>query len=505
MPELLWEGKSDAVAAAKAVPYRLLEADDALSYGDSNTENMIIQGDNLAALKALLPYYKGSVRCVYADPPYNTGSAFEHYDDNLEHSTWLSLMYPRLELMRDLLSEDGSIWISIDDTECHYLKIICDEIFGRDNFVANVIWEKKYAPQNAAKWLSDSHDHILCYAKNKNVWHPFLLKRTVEMNARYKNRDNDPRGDWKPSDATAQAGHGTASQFYTLHAPNGNDYKLPSGRCWLYTEPVMQEKINDNRIWFGKSGKGVPQVKKFLTEVKQGVACKTLWFRDEVGDNQEAKREIKSLFGQDVFDTPKPERLLQRIFQLSSKEEELILDAFLGSGTTAAVAQKMKRQYIGIEMGDHAITHVVPRMKKVIDGEQGGISKAEKWKGGGGFRFYRLGEQLFDEFQLIRSDVKFPQLAAHIWFTETRTPYRGTSDSPMLGIHQGTAYYLLYNGILGDKKPQSGNVLTSAVLKMLPPFDGPKVIYGEANRFGPARMQQEGITFKQIPTEILTF
>ena len=190
---------------------------------------------------------------------------------------------------------------------------------------------------------------------------------------------------------------------------------------------------------------------------------------------------------------------------MATNPGDLVLDAFLGSGTTAAVAQKMKRQYIGIEMGDHAITHVVPRMKKVIDGEQGGISKAEKWKGGGGFRFYRLGEQLFDEFQLIRSDVKFPQLAAHIWFTETHTPYRGTSDSPMLGIHQGTAYYLLYNGILGDKKPQSGNVLTSAVLKMLPPFDGPKVIYGEANRFGPARMQQEGIIFKQIPTEILTF
>lgn len=505
MPELSWEGKSKAISVAQSVPYRLLEADDTLSYGDSKKENMIIQGDNLAALKALLPYYKGSVKCIYADPPYNTGSAFEHYDDNVEHSTWLSLMYPRLELMRELLSDDGSIWISIDDTEGHYLKVICDEIFGRSNFIANVVWEKKYAPQNAAKWLSDSHDHILCYAKNKQIWHPNLLPRTAEMNARYTNRDNDPRGVWKAENSTAQAGHATPNQFYILTAPNGKKHHLPSGRCWVYTEPVMKKMIDDNRIWFGKDGNNVPAIKRFLTDIKQGIACKTLWSRGDVGDNQEAKREIKTLFGQDVFDTPKPERLIQRIIQLSTQKDDLILDAFLGSGTTTAVAQKMNRRYIGIEMGDHAVTHVVPRMKKVIDGEQGGISKAEKWEGGGGYRFYRLGEELFDAYRIIRSDVKFPQLAAHIWFTETHTPYHGNGDSPLLGVHNGTAYYLLYNGILGDKKPQSGNVLTSHVLKILPPFNGPKVIYGEANRFGPARMAQEEITFKKIPTEITDY
>lgn len=505
MPELRWEGKDEAVSIAHAIPYRLLEMKEDLSYGDAESKNMIIQGDNLATLKSLLPYYKDSVKCIYADPPYNTGSAFEHYDDSMEHSTWLSMMYPRLELMRELLADDGVIWVSIDDEEGHYLKVIMDEIFGRNNFVANVVWEKKYSPQNAAKWLSDSHDHILCYAKNKQLWHPNLLQRTEEMNARYTNRDNDPRGIWKATDATAQAGHGTPSQFYVLTAPNGKKHQLPSGRCWVYTEKVMKEKIADNRVWFGKTGNNVPAIKRFLSEIKQGIACKTLWFRSEVGDNQEAKREIKKLFDANVFDTPKPERLIERIIYLSTQPGDLVLDAFLGSGTTAAVAQKMKRQYIGIEMGKHAITHVVPRMKKVIDGEQGGISASVKWQGSGGFHFYQLGEELFDMFAMIRPDVKFAELAAHIWFSETHTPYRGKNDSPLLGVYDGTAYYLLYNGILGDKKPQGGNVLTSRVLALLPKFDGPKVIYGEANRFGLARTKQEQITFKQIPTEISAY
>lgn len=385
--ELTWVGKEEPLL----VEPRILLYDEKNSHGVQDTDNMLIHGDNLLALKALEQKFAGQVKCVYIDPPYNTASAFSFYDDNFEHSQWLNLMYPRLELLKKLLGTDGSIWISIDDTECHYLKIIMDEIFGRNNFVADVIWEKKYSPQNAAKWLSDSHDHILCYANAKMNWHPNLLPRTDEMNARYSNRDNDPRGDWKPSDATAQAGHGTASQFYILHAPNGMEYHLPSGRCWLYTESVMREKIADNRIWFGKNGKSVPQVKKFLTEVKQGVACKTLWFRNEVGDNQEGKREIKALFDQSVFDTPKPERLIERVLTLATNPGDLVLDSFLGSGTTAAVAHKMNRRYIGIEMGEHAYTHCKIRLDKVIDGEDvGGITKTVNWQGGGGYRFYEL-------------------------------------------------------------------------------------------------------------------
>ena len=396
--ELTWIGKDDE---REAIEPRILIEDPKYSYGDTESGNMLIHGDNLLALKALEQEYSGRVKCIYIDPPYNTGSAFEHYDDGLEHSIWLSLMRERLEVIYNLLDkENGSLWISLDDNEQAYCKVLCDEIFGRRNFVANAIWEKKYSPQNAAKWLSDSHDFILVYAKNKESWHPHLLPRTKEMNARYVNRDNDSRGPWKASDATAQAGHGTKSQFYVLHAPNGKDYTLPSGRCWLYTEPVMLEKIADNRIWFGDTGTNVPAVKKFLSEVKQGVACKTIWFRDEVGDNQEAKKEIKQLFPNDdnPFETPKPERLVEQIITLASNPGDLVLDSFLGSGTTAAVAQKMGRRYIGIELGNHAYTHCYPRLKMVTDGtDQGGISKVQGWKGGSGFKFYELAPSLLKE------------------------------------------------------------------------------------------------------------
>lgn len=293
--------------------------------------------------------------------------------------------------------------------------------------------------------------------------------------------------------------------MYEIIAPNGKVHIPPAGNCWKVIRKEYDKLLADNRVFFGADGNGVPRRKEFLSKAK-GLVPWTWWPHEECGHNDEAKKENNILFGADnSFETPKPERLLQRIIHIATTPGELVLDAFLGSGTTTAVAHKMNRRYIGIEMGEHAITHVVPRMKKVIDGEQGGISKAEKWEGGGGYRFYRLGEELFDAYRIIRSDVKFPQLAAHIWFTETHTPYHGNGDSPLLGVHNGTAYYLLYNGILGDKKPQSGNVLTTHVLKILPPFSGPKVIYGEANRFGPARMTQEEITFKKIPTEIIDY
>ena len=415
--ELTWIGKDDE---REAIEPRILIEDPKYSYGDTKSGNMLIHGDNLLALKALEQEYSGKVKCIYIDPPYNTGSAFEHYDDGIEHSIWLSLMRERIQVLYNLLdAKEGTLWISLDDNEQAYCKVICDEIFGRGNFVANVIWEKKYSPQNAAKWLSDSHDFILVYAKNKEAWHPHLLPRTKEMDARYINRDNDPRGPWKASDATAQAGHGTKSQFYILHAPNGKDYSLPPGRCWLYTEPVMLEKIADNRIWFGESGTNVPAVKKYLSEVKQGIACKTIWFRDEVGDNQEAKKEIKQLFPHDEnpFETPKPERLIERIITLASNTGDIVLDSFLGSGTTAAVAQKMRRRYIGIELGNHAYTHCHPRLKMVTDGtDQGGISKAQNWKGGSGFKFYELAPSLLKEDKfgnlIINKEYNADMLAA---------------------------------------------------------------------------------------------
>lgn len=408
--ELTWIGKGDE---PKLEP-RILVENPEYSYGDPNAENMLIHGDNLLALKALEQDYAGKVKCIYIDPPYNTGNAFEHYDDGVEHSQWLNLMKPRLTLLRNLLSNDGSIWISIDDDESHYLKVLCDEVFGRQNFINNVIWEKKYSPQNDAKWLSDSHDHILVYAKNKVIWRPNLLPRTEEMDKRYKNPDNDPRGPWKPADFSVRTY--TPSNDYQIELPSGRIVSPPKSRCWVTSKERFYELMDDNRIWFGITGNNVPSVKKFLSEVQDGIVSKTIWFRVEVGDNQDAKKEAKAFNSVSVFSTPKPEKLVERIITLASNEGGLILDSFLGSGTTAAVAHKMGRRYIGIELGDHAFTHCYPRLKAVVDGEQGGISKSVNWKGGGGFKYYTLAPSLLkkDKFDnwIISKEYNADMLAA---------------------------------------------------------------------------------------------
>ena len=279
------------------------------------------------------------------------------------------------------------------------------------------------------------------------------------------------------------------------------------GRCWYYTEDKMQEAIKENRIWFGKDGNKVPAVKRFLYEVKQGIIAKTIWFRTEVGDNQEAKQEVKNLFSDDIFSTPKPERLIQRILTLATNPGDLVLDSFLGSGTTAAVAHKMGRRYIGIELGEHAKTHCAARLKKVIEGEQGGISKSVGWKGGGGFRFYTLGDTIFEEDGKIRAGITFEQLAAHVWFCETKTPFNPPEKkSPFLGVHNGVGLALLYNGILGDKRVNGGNVLTTRTLGEimecggLPPHS--MIVYGEQSRLGAARLKELGVTFKQTPYDV---
>jgi len=390
--ELTWIGKGEE---PKLEPRILIENPE-YSYGDPNSENMLIHGDNLLALKALEQDYAGKVKCIYIDPPYNTGNAFEHYDDGVEHSLWLSLMKPRLDILRNLLSNDGSIWISIDDDESHYLKVLCDMIFGRNNFINNVIWEKKYSPQNDAKWLSDSHDHILVYAKNKNIWRPNLLPRGEKQNKYYKYDDKDGRGLWRSDNILVKSF--TANRVFPIKNPNtGKEFYPPEGRCWRYSEDSAMLMLTENRFYFGKDGTGAPQVKRYLAEVKDGVTSKTIFFRDEVGDNQEAKKEVTLFNSDSIFATPKPERLLERILFLGSNKGDLILDSFLGSGTTAAVANKMGRRWIGVELGEHSKTHCFPRMQQVIDGEQGGISKAVNWKGGGGFKFYTLAPSLLKQ------------------------------------------------------------------------------------------------------------
>ena len=402
--ELTWVGKYDE---QQPLEPRILIENPEYSYGEVETEmlpngkpwkgNMLIHGDNLLALKALEQDYAGCVKCIYIDPPYNTGNAFEHYDDGVEHSIWLSLMRERLVLLRTLLSDDGSIWISIDADESHYLKVLCDEIFGRKNFIDEVIWQRAYAPINLKKTLSRSHDTILVYAKNKSDKYELnRLPRSSDANDRYKNPDNDPRGVWKSSDLSV--GPAVQENIYPITTPSGRICYPPEGYSWRLSESRLREYIADNRIWFGPSGNNVPSIKRFLSEVKDGIVATTVWTHQEVGHNQDAKKEIKALEFETIFATPKPERLIERVLTLGSNEGDIVLDSFLGSGTTAAVAQKMGRRYIGVEMGNHAYTHCAVRLKKVIDGtDQGGISKAQNWKGGGGFRFYELAPSLLKE------------------------------------------------------------------------------------------------------------
>ena len=510
MPSLSWLHKQHAEQAATKVPHHLLTVRSV--HGDTTAGNLLIQGDNMLALKALLPAYRGRVKCIFIDPPYNTQSAFEHYNDKLEHSLWLTMMLPRLQLLRDLLSEDGSIWVTIDDNEGHYLKVLMDEVFGRGNFVANVVWQKKASPQANTAWLSDMHDHVICFARDKASWVANRLPRTAEADARYSNPDKDSRGDWMSSDFTISltggqrgaqfAKTGISENIYELTTPSGRKLMPTNGRCWGSSPARFQEIIADNRIWFGVDGNNVPRLKRFLTEVQEGIVATTIWLRAEVGDNQDSKREVVAFNSEAVFATPKPESLLQRVLHLASQPGDLILDSFLGSGTTAAVAHKMGRRWIGIEMGDHARTHCLPRLEQVIAGEQGGISKAVNWQGGGGFRFLTLGNAIFDELGRIDPSVRFTDLAAFVWQQETGTPAVHTFTTPCLGEHDGTQYFLLFNGILGDKRPEGGNVLTYEVFDALVsiyPFDGPRVVFGEAVKLPPTLRARERVKFKKIP------
>ncbi len=410
--ELTWIGKGQE----PAVEPRILLHDPSKDYGDPNATNMLIHGDNLLALKALEQEFAGRVKCIYIDPPYNTGAAFEQYNDNLEHSTWLSLMVPRLKIIRNLLSSDGSLWISIDDDEHAYLKVLCDEVMGRTNFVANCIWHKKHTRSNDAKWFSDNHDYILVYAKDKATWRPNLLPRSDDSAKGYTNPDNDPRGVWASGPCHAKTPN--PKDIYPITTPSGRVVMPPPGTSWRFSEEKMKDLIQDNRIYFGANGDNVPRYKRFITDVQDGFVPTTLWFRDEVGDNQEAKKEVKAFNPDSVFSTPKPERLIERILTLGSKPGDIVLDSFLGSGTTAAVAHKMGRRWIGIELGDHCYTHCLPRLKAVVDGEQSGISKAVGWQGGGGFKFYELAPTLIvkDEngFEIISDQYDATMLAAAV-------------------------------------------------------------------------------------------
>ncbi len=400
--ELTWIGKEHR---PKLEPRILLEGPEKSYHAAHRVtendlfDNQLIFGDNLLALKALEAEFAGKVKCVFIDPPYNTGSAFTHYDDGLEHSIWLSMMRDRLEIIRKLLSEDGSLWITIDDNEAHYLRILCDEIFGRNNFISTVVWQKIYTTKNSARHFSAMHDYVLIFSKDIESWERNDLPREAKQNNAYKNPDNDPRGPWKATPIQARNYYGKG--LYSVTSPSGRIIEgPPKGTYWRISEEKFKGMDLDNRIWWGEKGNNIPAQKRFLSEVQGGVVPSTLWKHDEAGHNAEAKNELRALLPSvdELFITPKPERLIKRVLEIATNPGDLVLDSFAGSGTTGAVAHKMGRRWIMVELGDHCHTHIIPRLQKVIDGDdKGGITEAVNWQGGGGFRYYKLAPSLLKQ------------------------------------------------------------------------------------------------------------
>ena len=531
MPILNWAGKPKVVNHHNDVPFRVLEQrwsfeDGALTQSRraaEHAENMIIHGDNLAALKSLLPRYESKVKCIYIDPPYNTGEEGWVYNDNVNdpqikkwlgevvgkegedfsrHDKWLCMMYPRLRLLQKLLSDDGTIFISIDDNEFAHLRLICDEIFGSQNFVTTFIWEKRVNRENR-KVVSSRHDYILCYAKHiVSERRPLKqLPMTGEALDRYQNPDNDPRGPWKSDPVTAQAGHATQSQFYTLKLPNGIEHKPPAGRCWLYTEPVMMAAIDDGRIWLGPEGKNTPRKKTFLYEKERGLTPETLWFAADVSTNEKAKNELKLIFPEDIpFATPKPHELIEQILRIATDKESIVLDSFAGSGTTAHAVLNMNkedggnRKFILVEMMDYAETVTAERVKRVINGYGEGDKVVQGTSGS--FGYYELGEPLMIG-DVLNENLPVEKIREYVFHSETHQglPPLQAGDPYLLGVVGGTAYYLCY---------EKGKVvkLNRSLLKKLKTKAEAYVIYADICLLDKEELSRYNIVFKKIPRDI---
>ena len=539
MPVLNWIGKEAVVKHHKDVPFRLLEEVPELSCGDKDSCNLIVQGDNLHALKALLPRYAGQVKCIYIDPPYNTGNEGWAYNDNVKspeilkwlgevvgkegetldrHDRWLCMMYPRLLLLKQFLREDGSIWISMDESEIAYLRILMDEVFGRNRFVATNAWQKRYSRENRGS-IGDVHEYIMVYAMNPSVFQETRNRIPIDEKqaAVYKNPNNDPKGRWRGIPMTAQGWR--PNQMYEIKTPTGKIVKPPEGRCWSTIESEFLKLKAAGRIYFGKDGNSQPNTIRYLSEV-EGFVPWTWWPHEEVGHTDESRKEIQDILEtQSAFDTPKPTRLLQRILQIATDKDSLILDSFAGSGTTGHAVLKQNsidggnRKFILVEMDEKIAQDVTAeRVRRVAEGYT--KANGERVEGlGGGFGYYHLSaEPLFEAGGPIRKDVKFAQLAEFVWFMETGAgrqsgEFTESGDaSAYLGKYKDRAVFLLYNGILKDKTDVGGNVLNSRTLEyihnLLPDHEGERVIYGARTRFDKTKLAKLGITFHQLPYDL---
>ena len=526
MPTLEWIGKSKVINHHQDVPFRVLERkysfdENGQHEADNGSENMIIRGDNLEALKALLPRYEGRVKCIYIDPPYNTGNEGWVYNDNVNdpkikkwlgevvgkegedltrHDKWLCMMYPRLKLLQKLLADDGVIFISIDDTEISNLRLLMDEVFGANNFVTTVIWHKNYAPKSSAKFFSEDHDYITIYAKNKMAWIPNLLPRTEEQDKIYKNPDNDPRGLWRPDNLSARNPYSLG--LYSITCPGGRVIPgPPAGRYWVVSEEKFKQMDADGRIYWGKDGNNIPAPKRYLSEVKQGRVPQTIWEYEEVGHTQDAKKDLKAIFdGEMPFDTPKPYRLIERILQIASDPDSIILDSFAGSGTTAHAVLNMNkadgghRKFILVEMMDYADSITAERVKRVIRGYGEGKNAVEGT--GGNFSFYDLGEPLLHG-DMLNENVGVEKIREYVYFTDTKAslPEPRPDEPYFMGVHVGSAYYFYY-------EKQAVTTLNREFLHTVKTKADAYVIYADLCTLSEAELEKYHITFKKIPRDI---
>jgi adenine-specific DNA-methyltransferase len=528
MPTLHWIGKDKVINHHMDVPYKVMEHTYGFDNGkqdnqDTKSGNKIIHGDNLEALKSLLPEYEGKVNCIYIDPPYNTGNESWVYNDNVNdpkikkwlgkvvgkesedlsrHDKWLCMMYPRLKLLHKLLAEDGAIFISIDDNEQANLKLVMDEIWGNLNFVDNIIWQKNFSPKNSAKYFSANHDFVVCYAKNKSIWRVNLLKRSDEQDARYSNPDDDPRGPWTSGDLSARNPYNAG--IYAIETPSGRVIDgPPRGTYWRVSHVKLTELNRDNRVWWGKDGGNVPRLKRFLSEIKQGLVPQTIWPHTEVGNTQEAKKEFNSLLN-DIelkFDTPKPIRLLERILALGTNPNDIILDSFAGSGTTAHAVLNLNKQdggnrkFILIEMEDYAETITSERVKRVINGY------ADKEGTGGNFDFFTLGEPIFLEDGMLNEVVGIEKIRQYVYYTETKKSVPETADQDneyFLGQNNDTTYYFHY-------EPNEITTLDHTFLSTMKTKAELYIIYADNCLLTKEFMTKHHIIFKKIPRDITRF
>ncbi len=531
MPELNWIGKQHVVNHAEEVPFRLLRKEPDSSEGAADSGNMIVHGDNLEALKALLPYYRNRVKLIFIDPPYNTGNEGWAYNDRMNapklkkwfgkvvggegedlsrHDKWLCMMYPRLELLRDLLSEDGSLWMTVDDNEAHYAKVLMDEIFGRANFVANVVWQKRTSP-DARIHLGAAHDNILVYARNAE--RVTFNKQTLneEQSANFKNPDKDPRGPWTSTDFTAQGWR--PNQMYEITTPGGATYEPPPGRCWSNVESRFLELRAEGRLWFGKDGKSRPRVKNYLSEVS-GLATWTWWTHKEAGNNQEAKRELNRLMDSaedsEPFATPKPVKLLQRILQVASDRDSVVLDSFAGSGTTAHAVLKQNaedggsRKFVLVEMEDYADSLTAERVRRVIRGEGGQPYLGEET----GFDYYELAGELFTTLgERVNPEVDKEALGRFAFFLETGLALDdgaagtfGANGAAFVGGGRDRNLYLFY-------EPGGTTVFGEEEIRALSENGAarngkPTVVYADRCAVDDEELQARGVVFRKIPRDL---